>query len=88
MRIVSGLVRTMLAGAAFGALVFVSPSHAQELKELNILLPNNNTTGLYPVIVNREFGFFEKAGIKVNWLEIRKRPCPMSRSCRTDRPTR
>ena len=69
MRIASGKVRTMLAGAAFGALVFASPSHAQELKELNILLPNNNTTGLYPVIVARELGLFEKQGIKVNWLD-------------------
>jgi NitT/TauT family transport system substrate-binding protein len=69
MRIASGKVRTMLTGAAFGALVFVSPSHGQELKELNILLPNNNTTGLYPVIVARELGLFEKQGIKVNWLD-------------------
>jgi NitT/TauT family transport system substrate-binding protein len=69
MRIASGKVRTMLTGAAFGALVFASPSHAQELKELNILLPNNNTTGLYPVIVARELGLFEKQGIKVNWLD-------------------
>jgi NitT/TauT family transport system substrate-binding protein len=69
MRIVSGIVRTMLGGVAFVALASVSPSHAQELKELNILLPNNNTTGLYPVIVARELGLFEKEGIKVNWLD-------------------
>jgi NitT/TauT family transport system substrate-binding protein len=69
MRIVSGKVRTMLTCAAFGALVCASPSHGQELKELNILLPNNNTTGLYPVIVARELGLFEKQGIKVNWLD-------------------
>jgi NitT/TauT family transport system substrate-binding protein len=69
MRIVSGKGRTILAGAAFSALVSVSPTHAQELQELNILLPNNNTTGLYPVIVNRELGFFEKAGLKINWLD-------------------
>lgn len=61
----------LLAGTAlaFGTLMFASPSQAQEVKELNIMVPNNNTTTLYPVIVARELGWFEKAGLKINYLD-------------------
>lgn len=69
MRLVSGTLRAMFAGVSFCALAVATPSNAQELKELNILLPNNNTTGLYPVIVARELGLFEKQGLKINWLD-------------------
>lgn len=69
MQLASRTIRTMLAGAALGALVFSSPSQAQEMKELNIMLPNNNTTTLYPLIVARDTGMFEKAGLKINLLD-------------------
>jgi ABC-type nitrate/sulfonate/bicarbonate transport system substrate-binding protein len=59
----------MLAGAALGALMFASPSQAQEMKELNIMLPNTNTTTLYPHIVARDTGMYEDAGLKVNLLD-------------------
>ena len=64
-------IRNLFAGTtlAFGALMFATPSQAQELKELNIMVPNNNTTTLYPVIVARELGWFEKAGLKINYLD-------------------
>jgi NitT/TauT family transport system substrate-binding protein len=59
----------MLAGVALGALMFAAPAQAQDLKEINIMVPNNNTTTLYPVIVARDLGWFEKAGLKVNYLD-------------------
>ena len=66
--------RYLHAGSAgalvFGALMmFTAPSVAQELKQLNIMVPNNNTTTLYPVIVARELGWFEKAGLTINYLD-------------------
>ena len=59
----------LIAGAVLGALVSASPTHAQEMQELNILLPNNNTTTLYPLIVARDTGMFEDAGLKINLLD-------------------
>jgi NitT/TauT family transport system substrate-binding protein len=59
----------MLAGAALGALMFAAPAQAQDLEEINIMVPNNNTTTLFPVIVARNLGLFEKAGLKVNYLD-------------------
>ena len=69
MTVTSISVRTMLAGAALGALIFVSPSQAQDMTEVSVLLPNNNTTTLYPLIVARDTGMFEDAGLKVNLLD-------------------
>jgi NitT/TauT family transport system substrate-binding protein len=62
-------VRHILASAALGALLFASPSQAQEMKTLNIMVPNNNTTNLYPVIVARYLGWFEEEGLKINYLD-------------------
>jgi NitT/TauT family transport system substrate-binding protein len=69
MKFESTTIRTVLAGAALGALMFATPSQAQELKELNIMVPNNNTTNLFTVIVARNLGWFEKAGLKINYLD-------------------
>jgi ABC-type nitrate/sulfonate/bicarbonate transport system substrate-binding protein len=49
--------------------MFASPSQAQEMKELNIMLPNTNTTTLYPHIVARDTGMYEDAGLKINLLD-------------------
>jgi NitT/TauT family transport system substrate-binding protein len=62
-------MRSMLAGAALGALLVAAPASAQELEELNIMFPNNNTTTLYPHIVARDAGMYEKAGLKINTLD-------------------
>jgi NitT/TauT family transport system substrate-binding protein len=54
---------------ALGALLLSSPASAQELKEINVMVPNNNTTNLFQVIVARDLGWFEEAGLKVNYLD-------------------
>ena len=59
----------MLAGTALGAVILAAPAQAQELKPLNIMLNNNNTTNLYPVIVARYLGWFEKEGLAVTYLD-------------------
>jgi NitT/TauT family transport system substrate-binding protein len=69
MRFESKFVRTMLAGAALGTVLFSVPTEAQEMKTLNIMVPNNNTTNLYPVIVARYLGWFEEEGLTVNYLD-------------------
>lgn len=69
MRNASRGVHAAVAAIVLGTLAFVPPAQGQELKELNILLPNNNTTGLYPAFVARDLKLFEKAGLKINWLD-------------------
>lgn len=69
MKLVKSAYRTMLAGVALGVLMIASPSQGQEVQELNIMLPNNNTTGLYPHIVARETGMYDDAGLKINLLD-------------------
>ena len=69
MRLESISIRSMLAGAALGAMLFAAPLQAQELKDINIMVPNNNTTNLFPVIVARYLGWFEEEGLKVNYLD-------------------
>ena len=69
MRMESTSIRIMLAGAALGVMTLAAPAQAQELKTLNIMVPNNNTTNLYPVIVARYLGWFEKAGLTINYLD-------------------
>jgi NitT/TauT family transport system substrate-binding protein len=69
MKVASTTIRTMFAGAALGALIIASPSQAQEMTEVNIMVPNNNTTTLYPVVVARDTGMFEDVGLKINYLD-------------------
>jgi NitT/TauT family transport system substrate-binding protein len=61
-------VGRLIACSAFGALAFAWQAEAQDLKPLNVLLPNENTTTLFPNIVARELGFFEKEGVDVTLL--------------------
>jgi NitT/TauT family transport system substrate-binding protein len=68
MGLVSTSRRAMLAGAALCVMMLGLPAHAQELKPVNIMVNNNNTTNLFPVIVARNLGWFEKEGLTVNYL--------------------
>jgi NitT/TauT family transport system substrate-binding protein len=43
-----------------------APAVAQD--KINVLLPNENTTTLYPAIVARELGFYDEEGIEVTLL--------------------
>lgn len=56
-----------LAGLA-SAVGFSAPGSAQELQEINVLLPNERTTVFYPAFVGQQLGYFEDEGIKVNLL--------------------
>jgi NitT/TauT family transport system substrate-binding protein len=51
------------------ATVLASLTRATRLQNLNIVLSNNLTTARYPAIVARELGLFEKAGLKINYLD-------------------
>jgi NitT/TauT family transport system substrate-binding protein len=62
-------MRMLMAGVALGALFLSVPASAQELEEITIMLPNNNTTSMYPQIVARDGGLYEKAGLKVTTLD-------------------
>jgi NitT/TauT family transport system substrate-binding protein len=57
----------LLACAAVTAALSVA-AEAQDLKPINVLIPNENTTTLYPNIVARELGFFEQEGLDVTLL--------------------
>ena len=41
----------------------------QDVEELNILTSNNNAATRYPMIVARELALFERAGLKINYLD-------------------
>ena len=69
MRLDSTVISGMRAGAGYDARVIASLSRARQLQELNILLSNDNTTTRYPAIVARELGLFERAGLKINYLD-------------------
>lgn len=44
-------------------------SASQDIEELNILTSNNNAATRYPMIVARELALFERAGLKINYLD-------------------
>jgi NitT/TauT family transport system substrate-binding protein len=60
----------LLFGAALGLIAASSgvSVQAQSPKPINVLLPNENTTTLFPNIVARELGFFDKQGVKPTLL--------------------
>ena len=69
MKTLSGrLGRLLGCVATVAALSVASPTQAQDKKPINVLLPNENTTTLFPSIVARELGFFEEEGLDVTVL--------------------
>jgi len=68
MREFSSLYTKALLGAAVGALAFGPLAHAQEMKELNIITPNDSSCGMYPQWNGTNLGFWPAAGLKVNLL--------------------
>ena len=62
------LGRLLACAAAAAALSFAAGAQAQDLKPLNVLLPNENTTTLYPAPVGKELGFFEQQGVDLTLL--------------------
>jgi len=57
-------------GAAVGGLLLgsVSFAQAQDDNTINILVSNERTASVYPVLVGQAMGFFEAEGLKVNFL--------------------
>src|SRR5919205_855075 len=70
MRFVRYPVHALAGAVTTLALAFssVSLSQAQELQTINVITSNDASCSPYPQIVSDEFGFFAKAGIKVNLL--------------------
>ena len=69
MKTLSGRLGRLLACVAtLAALSVAAPTQAQDKKPINVLLPNENTTTLFPSIVARELGFFEDEGLDVTLL--------------------
>ena len=62
------LPRLLACAATLAALSVAVPTQAQDKKPINVLLPNENTTTLFPSIVARELGFFEDEGLDVTLL--------------------
>ena len=57
-----------LAGAAVGALTFGAVAQAQDLTNVNVIMPNDSSCGMYPEWNATIFGFWADAGIKVSIL--------------------
>ena len=69
MKTLSGRLGRLLACVAMvAALSVAAPMQAQDKKPINVLLPNENTTTLFPSTVARELGFFEDEGLDVTLL--------------------
>jgi len=64
----SSLYTKALLGAAVGALAFGSLAQAQEMKEINLIPPNDSSCSMYPEWNGTNLGFWPAAGIKVNLL--------------------
>jgi NitT/TauT family transport system substrate-binding protein len=62
------VIGRLLACVAVGALALSLAAPAAGQDKINVLLPNENTTTLYPAIVARELGFYEDEGIEVTLL--------------------
>ena len=68
MKIPSGRLGLLGCVAAVAALSVAVPAQAQDKKPINVLLPNENTTTLFPSTVARELGLFEDEGLDVTLL--------------------
>lgn len=64
----SDFVTKSLLGAALGVMTLGSVAYAQDLTEVNVILPNDSSCGMYPEWNATNFGFWADAGIKVNIL--------------------
>ena len=58
----------VLLGASVGAMAFGSV-HAQELKNINVMVANDGSCGTYPQYMITAFGFLEKEGYKITLLD-------------------
>lgn len=68
MKVSSNLTGKLLAGAAIGIVGLIGVSQAQDQPEINVLLPEERATPLYPIGIAPALGCFDEEGIKVNLL--------------------
>jgi NitT/TauT family transport system substrate-binding protein len=69
MKTLSGRLGGLLGCVAtVAALSVAAPTQAQDKKPIKVLLPNENTTTLFPSNVARELGFFDDEGLDVTLL--------------------
>jgi NitT/TauT family transport system substrate-binding protein len=69
MKTLSGRLGGLLGCVAIlAAFSVAAPTQAQDKKPISVLLPNENTTTLFPNIVAKELGFFEDEGLDVTLL--------------------
>lgn len=68
MKLIRRDIGRLVACAAVATMAFAAQSPAAAQDKINVLLPNENTTTLYPAIVARELGFYEEEGIEVTLL--------------------
>jgi NitT/TauT family transport system substrate-binding protein len=63
-------IRQLAQGAAAGGLLLaaLSGAQAQDDNTINILVSNERTASVYPVLVGQAMGFFEAEGLTVNFL--------------------
>jgi NitT/TauT family transport system substrate-binding protein len=62
------LGRLLACAATVAALSLSAPAQAQDKKPIAVLLPNENTTTLYPAPVGKALGFFEDEGLELTLL--------------------
>jgi len=68
MRVISSIMCKGLLGAAVGALTLGAAAQAQDLKEVNVMSPNNATCAVFPQFNGSIFGYYEATGVRVNLL--------------------
>jgi NitT/TauT family transport system substrate-binding protein len=68
MREVSNIVMKTLVGAMVGALTLGSAVQAQDLKEINVISPNDASCDVYPQFNANLFGFWADSGVETNLL--------------------
>jgi NitT/TauT family transport system substrate-binding protein len=68
MREFSNVVAKVLVGATVGALAFGSLARAQDLKEINVISPNDASCDVYPEFNADLLGFWAESGVETNLL--------------------
>ena len=68
MKILSRFVAKAVLGAAMGAVALGSLAQAQELPEVKVITPNDQSCGQYPQHNGTAFGFYQDSGVKVTLL--------------------
>jgi NitT/TauT family transport system substrate-binding protein len=62
------LKRTVLSALSAILLWQVAPASAQDLQEINVIMPLPRSTNFYPLLAGEALGYFEDEGLEVNLL--------------------